>query len=128
MIPVTTHGAPKITINNKDRYYDSERAVAEAMGANPNHYMTGIQVGEADVDLDKAAQELGNNLQGRITYEERIGPPENASGSTYYEVAVPVVQEDLANSQLEDRLKMYMQATGNGSTSLNNRAETGSII
>lgn len=128
MIPVTTHGAPKITINNKDRYYDSQRAEAEAMSAVPNPYMTGIQVGEADVDLDKAAQELGNNLQGRITYEERIGPPENASGSTYYEVAVPVVKEDLANSQLEDRLKMYMQATGNGSTSLNNRAETGSII
>lgn len=115
MHPVTSHGAPKITMDSKERDYQQKlrQATAQADG-NPN--VMGVQKAQAQVSsANNTPIEDEQNLTGDVKLGTSM--TENVSSNP----------EQFQTEELDRRLSMYTQAAGNAGYSLNDRAKTGAL-
>ena len=115
MHQVTSHGAPKITMDSKERDYQQKlrQATAQADG-NPN--VMGVQKAQAQVSSSNNTPiEDEQNLSGDVNLGTSM--TENATENP----------EQFQTSELDRRLNMYTQAAGNAGYSLNDRSITGAI-
>ena len=118
---VTSHGAPKITMDSKERDYQERLRQAKAQGdGNPS--MFGQQVPKEPEAPEAQVSSSNNspiedviNLSGSLNTGESM--TEDASSNP----------EQFQTDELERRLNMYTQAASNAGYSLNDRSQTGSI-
>jgi hypothetical protein len=112
---VTSHGAPKITMDSRDRDYESSRRQAEAQGDGNPHVM-GVQEPQR---------------QSSTTNNTPITDPRDLSGDV--DLGTSMTENATSNpdqfqtEELDRRLQMYSKAASNAGYSLNDRANTGSI-
>lgn len=112
---VNSHGAPKITMDSKERDYQQRlrQATAQADG-NPN--VMGVQKAEAQVStVNNTPIEDARNLSGELDLGTSM--TENATKNP----------EQFQTEELDRRLTMYTQAVSNAGYSLNDRAITGKL-
>ena len=112
---VTSHGAPKITMDSKERDYQERLRQASAQGdGNPN--VMGVQAPQEQVSSS-------NNTP--------IEDPRNLSGDANLGTSMTEQAsqnpEQFQTDELDRRLEMYSKAASNAGYSLNDRASTGSI-
>ena len=142
MNAVTSHGAPKITMNNGENDYRQKLKSAKRSAVNP--YVNGVHDVYAD-GPDHAVSDSRTNygaptvmpqtvMAGHHSNFEQRDTPANAPTNIYtkqtgsHELgtsATSTPQEDpelFETNALERRLAMYAQAGGNAHVSLNNRA------
>ena len=112
---VTTHGAPKITMDSKERDYQERLRQAKAQGdGNPN--VMGVQAPEAQVSTSNNTPiEDTRNLSGDLNLGTSM--TENASKNP----------DQFQTEELDRRLSMYAAAASNAGYSLNDRAQTGAL-
>lgn len=111
---VTTHGAPKITMDSKERDYQERlrQATAQSDG-NPN--VMGVQ-----------ASAQTSNVQNAPT-EPAVNKTADAALGTSMTQQAQENPDQFQTEALDRRLAMYTQAASNAGYSLNDRANTGSI-
>lgn len=112
---VTSHGAPKITMDSKERDYQERLRQAKAQGdGNPN--VMGVQMPEAQLSssnntpLEDVRNESGNIDMGTSMTENATKNP-----------------DQFQTEELDRRLQMYAKAISNADMSLNDRSETGAV-
>ena len=121
MHPVNTHGAPKITMDSKERDYQERLRQAKAQGdGNPNvmgmqgmplHPEPVAQLSTANnTPVEDVRNESGNIDMGTSMTENAAKNP-----------------DQFQTEELDRRLSMYAKAASNAGYSLNDRAETGAI-
>ena len=110
---VTSHGAPKITMDSKERDYQERLRQAKAQGdGNPN--VMGVQAPEAQLSTaNNTPVEDTRNLSGDLNLGTSM--TENATKNP----------DQFQTEELDRRLHMYSKAASNAGYSLNDRAETG---
>ena len=142
MNAVTSHGAPKITMNSGEQEYRQKLKSAKRTGTNP--YVDGVYDVFAD-GPDHAVSDSRTNygaptvmpqtvMQGGHSNFEQKDAPANAPTNIYTK---QTGSQELGSSatnnpnqdpelfqtdQLERRLALYAKAGGNAGASLNNRA------
>ena len=112
---VTSHGAPKITMDSKERDYQQRlrQASAQADG-NPN--VMGVQAPTAQVSTaNNTPIEDSRDLTGELDLGTSM--TENATKNP----------DQFQTEELDRRLEMYTKAAGNAGFSLNDRSSTGSL-
>lgn len=112
---VTSHGAPKITMDSKERDYQQKlrQATAQADG-NPN--VMGVQQPDAQVSTaNNTPIEDSRNLSGEMDLGTSM--TENATKNP----------DQFQTEELDRRLQMYTKAASNAGYSLNDRSATGSL-
>ena len=148
MQPVSTHGAPKITMNSQDSDYRSKLKAAQAQ-ADGNQFVMGVQ----DVFEEGAGTAVKNS---RIKYgaptvmpndiidgkaESNFSQPGDTANMPMSNLALKQVQLNLArllklsdqdpSSFQTDELNVdwlvISNAAGNAQGGMNNRAQTGSL-
>ena len=112
---VTSHGAPKITMNSAERDYQERLRQSKAQG-DGNSFVMGQQM------PDQQSQTINNTPvedPRKTTADADLGTSmtENATKNP----------DQFQTEALDRRLKMYASAASNAGYSLNDRAETGTI-
>lgn len=112
---VTTHGAPKITMDSKERDYQQRLRQASAQSDGNPHVM-GVQAPQKQMSSS-------NNTP--------IEDPQNLSGDVNLGTSMTEQAtqnpEQFQTDELDRRLEMYSKAASNAGYSLNNREITGSL-
>ena len=118
MHPVSSHGAPKITMNSSERDYNEKLKAAQAQ-ADANQYVSGLQ------------QAAASFQQPATPANAPMPPPQTTSGNaelgTSATSSVAQSPDQFQTEALERRLGMYAQAASNAGYSLNDRSQVGSI-
>lgn len=112
---VTSHGAPKITMDSKERDYQGKlrQATAQADG-NPN--VMGVQAAQAQLSsANNTPIEIEQNLAGSVNLGTSMTNNVNKN------------PEQFQTEELNRRLSMYTNAAGNAGYSLNDRSVTGAL-
>ena len=112
---VTTHGAPKITMDSKERDYQERLRQTKAQGdGNPN--VMGVQAPEAQISTSNNTPiEASSNMSGDLNMGTSM--TENVTKNP----------DQFQTEELDRRLGMYAQAASNAGYSLNDRAQTGAL-
>ena len=112
---VTSHGAPKITMDSKERDYQQRLRQATAQ-ADGNPSVMGVQKSQAQVSsANNTPVEDQYNMSGSV--ELGTSMTENVTKNP----------EQFQTEELDKRLNMYAKAISNAGMSLNDRASTGSL-
>ena len=112
---VTSHGAPKITMNSAERDYQERLRQSKAQG-DGNSYVMGQQFPDAQ-------SQTANNTP---IEDPRTISADADLGTSMTESATKN-QEQFQTEALDRRLNMYAEAASNAGYSLNDRAQTGTI-
>ena len=149
MQPVSTHGAPKITMNSQDSDYRSKLKAAQAQ-ADDNQFVMGVQ----DVFEEGAGTAVKNSrtkygaptvmpndiIDGKAesnfsqpgdTANMPMSNPRTQTGSVELGTSATETPDQDPSSfqtdELERRLALISNAAGNAQGGMNNRAQTGSL-
>ena len=112
---VTSHGAPKITMNSAERDYQERLRQSKAQG-DGNSYVMGQQFPDAQ-------SQTANNTP---IEDPRTISADADLGTSMTESATKN-PEQFQTEALDRRLNMYAEAASNAGYSLNDRAQTGTI-
>ena len=148
MHPVSTHGAPKITMNSRDSDYEGKLRAAKAQ-ADGNQFVMGVQdvleegpgqaikgsrtaYGAPTVMPNELMQGNSSNFaQKSDTANAPLDNPENTTGnvalSTSSTEFADTDQETFQTDALERRLNMISRAAGNANNGLNDRSQMGRL-
>ena len=112
---VTSHGAPKITMNSAERDYQERLRQAKAQG-DGNPQVMGQQQPEAQT----------SNVQNAPTEPIALKTGDADLGTSMTKT-VKENPDQFQTDALDQRLNMYAQAASNAGYSLNDRSTTGRI-
>jgi hypothetical protein len=135
MQPVSTHGAPKISMDSRDSDYQMKLKQAQAQ-ADGNQFVMGLQsVGNAvknsrtgygapSMMPNEVVEGAGNNFaQPDTTANMPLEDPKNTTGSVDLETSATDIPDQDPNSfqtdALDRRMAMYQRAAGNAGMNLN---------
>ena len=112
---VTSHGAPKITMNSAERDYQERLRQSKAQG-DGNSFVVGQQFPNAQSQtINNTPVEDPRHVSGDVDFGTSM--TENATKNP----------EQFQTEALDRRLNMYAEAASNAGYSLNNREQTGTI-
>lgn len=117
MHPVSTHGAPKITMNSQERDYQQKLKQATAQ-ADGNSYVTGVQ---PQTNFSQPSSTANVPVQQA---RDTSGSAELGTSNTQFADSSP---KEFQTDALDRRLGMYAKAASNAGYSLNDRSATGTI-
>ena len=112
---VTSHGAPKITMNSAERDYQERLRQSKAQG-DGNSFVMGQQFPNAQSQtINNTPVEDPRHVSGDVDFGTSM--TENATKNP----------EQFQTEALDRRLNMYAEAASNAGYSLNNREQTGTL-
>ena len=109
MRPVSSHGAPKITMNSQENDYQEKLKAALAQG-DGNPYISGEQHRDNSQSESEVAAKAERGPEN--AFSEQPKPPQESEPN------------QIGSNALQKRLEMYAKAGSNAGVSNNDRSET----